>query len=118
MKPEQWPVGVSLSADVEYQADRPEPYRARVRWIDASSKRRRSKSQVCHTEHDALEWIEVIRRMALAGVDPDTATMTLAEYGESVMPLALRGLGGKPSIRTWPAGAGESFPRSVISRSG
>jgi integrase len=104
MKPEQWPVGVSLSADVEYRADRPEPYRARVRWIDASSKRRRSKSLACHTEHDALEWIEAIRRMALAGVDPDTATMTLADYGESVMPLALRGLEGKtlePYLAGW-----------------
>jgi hypothetical protein len=87
-KPEQWPVGVSLSADVEYRADRPEPCRARVRWIDTASKRRRSKSLACHTEHDALEWIEAIRRMALAGVDPDTATMTLADYGESVMSSA------------------------------
>jgi integrase len=104
MKPEQWPVGVSLSADVEYRADRPEPYRARVRWIDTASKRRRSKSLACPTERDALEWIEAIRRMALAGVDPDTATMTLADYGESVMALALRGLEGKtldPYLAGW-----------------
>lgn len=33
MQPENWPVGVSLSADIEYRSDRPAPYRARVRWV-------------------------------------------------------------------------------------
>jgi hypothetical protein len=111
MKPEQWPVGVSLSADIEY---RPEAYRARVRWVDAATKRRRSKSQACSTEQAALAWIEAMRRMARAGIDPDTATMTLATYAESVMPLALRGLEGKtPRPRTWPDGASGWSPRSA-----
>ena len=42
--------------------------------------------------------------MAQAGIDPDTATMTLATYGESVMQLALRGLEGKtldPYLAGW-----------------
>ena len=93
-----------LSADIEYRADRPEPYRARVRWIDPATKRRKSKSQACSSEQAALDWIEAIRRVAEAGIDPETATMTLAVYGDSVMPLALRGLEGKtldPYLAGW-----------------
>ena len=100
----RWPLAVSLSADIEYRADRPEPYRARVRWIDPATKRRKSKSQACSSEQAALDWIEAIRRVAQAGIDPDTASMTLATYGESVMPLALRGLEGKtldPYLAGW-----------------
>jgi integrase len=99
-----WPVGVSLSADIEYRPDRPEPYRARVRWIDPATKRRKSKSQACSSERAALDWIEAIRRIAQAGIDPETASMTLAIYGDSVMPLALRGLEGKtldPYLAGW-----------------
>jgi hypothetical protein len=99
-----WPVGVSLSADIEHRPDRPEPYRARVRWIDPATKRRKSKSQACSSERAALDWIEVIRRIAQAGIDPETASMTLAIYGDSVMPLALRGLEGKtldPYLAGW-----------------
>lgn len=90
----RWPLGVPLSADIEYRADRPEPYRARVRWIDPATKRRKSKSQACSSEQAALEWIEGIRRVAEAGIDPETATM----------PLALRGLEGKtldPYLAGW-----------------
>ena len=100
----RWPVAVSLSADIEYRADRPEPYRARVRWIDPATKRRKSKSQACSSEQAALDWIEAIRRVAQAGIDPETASMTLAVYGDSVMPLALRGLEGKtldPYLAGW-----------------
>jgi integrase len=100
----RWPLAVSLSADIEYRADRPEPYRARVRWIDPATKRRKSKSQACSSEQAALDWIEAIRRVAQAGIDPDTATMSLAAYGEAVMPLALRGLEGKtldPYLAGW-----------------
>jgi len=95
MATERWPVGVPLSADIEYRTDRPEPYRARVRWIDPTTKRRKSKSQACSTEQAALDWIAAIRRVAEAGIDPETATTTLATYGDSVMSLALRGLEGK-----------------------
>src|SRR5215813_5132381 len=100
----RWPLAVSLSADIEYRADRPEPYRARVRWIDPATKRRKSKSQACSSEQAALDWIEAIRRVAQAGIDPETASMMLATYGESVMPLALRGLEGKtldPYLAGW-----------------
>lgn len=100
----RWPVGVPLSADIEYRPDRPEPYRARVRWIDPTTKRRKSKSQACSSEQAALDWIGAIRRVAEAGIDPETATMTLAVYGDSVMPLALRGLEGKtldPYLAGW-----------------
>jgi len=38
-----------------------------------------------------------MRRAAAAGIDPATATMTLAEYGELNMAIALRGLEGKTS---------------------
>jgi integrase len=100
----RWPLGVPLSADIEYRADRLEPYRARVRWIDPATKRRKSKSQAPSSEQAALDWIEAIRRVAEAGIDPETATMTLAVYGDSVMPLALRGLEGKtldPYLAGW-----------------
>jgi hypothetical protein len=95
MSADSWPVGVSLSADIEHRPDRPEPYRARARWIDPATKRRKSKSQACSSERAALDWIEAIRRIAQAGIDPETASMTLAIYGDSVMPLALRDLEGK-----------------------
>ena len=104
MSADSWPVGVSLSADIEHRPDRPEPYRARVRWIDPATKRRKSKSQACSSERAALDWIEAIRRIAQAGIDPETASMTLAIYGDSVMPLALRGLEGKtldPYLAGW-----------------
>jgi hypothetical protein len=58
-------VSVSLSADIEYRPDRPEPYRARVRWIDPATKRRKSKSQACPSEQAAPDWIEAIRWQAL-----------------------------------------------------
>jgi integrase len=99
-----WPVGVSLSADIEHRPGRPEPYRARVRWIDPATKRRKSKSQACSSEQAALQWIEAIRRVAQAGIDPETASMTLATYGDSIMPLALRGLERKtldPYLAGW-----------------
>ena len=95
MSTDSWPVGVSLSADIEHRPDRPEPYCARVRWIDPATKRRKSKSQACSSERAALDWIEAIRRIAQAGIDPETASMALGIYGDSVMPLALRGLEGK-----------------------
>jgi hypothetical protein len=104
MGADRWPVGVSLSADIEHRPDRPEPYRARVRWIDPATKRRKSKSQACSSERAVLDWIDAIRRVAQAGIDPETASMTLATYGESVMPLALRGLEGKtldPYLAGW-----------------
>ena len=98
------PLGVSISADVEHRPDRPKSYRARVRWVDPATKKRSSKSEAFETETGALNWIESIRELAAGGVSPTTATMTLAEYGESVMSLAMRGLEPKtldPYLAGW-----------------
>jgi len=89
------PVGVRLTADIEDRKGLIVGYRARVRWIDPVTHRRRSISQVCRTVPEAETWIADFQQLALAGVDPATATMTLAAYGESVMDLALRGLEAK-----------------------
>lgn len=86
------PVGVSLSSDIEYRPDRPQPYRARVRWIDPATKRRKSRSEAADTPEAAEAWIDAMTQAARGGVDPIAATMKLTEYGELVMQLALRGL--------------------------
>jgi integrase len=101
---DQVPVGVSLSVDVEYRPGRPTPYRARVRWIDPATGRRRSVSEAVQTTEEAEAWIELMRDLSRAGVDPSVAVKTLAEYGEAVMPLAIRGLEKKtldPYMAGW-----------------
>jgi integrase len=90
--PEMPPIGVTLAADVEELPGRPRPRRARVRWTDPVSKRRKSKSECFAEIEEAQAWIEGMRRAARGGIDPGAATMRLAEYGESVMTLATRGL--------------------------
>jgi len=98
------PVGVSISADVEYRQERPEPYRARIRWVDPITKRRKSKSASVSTPQAAREWIDAMTNAAEAGVNPETASMSLVSYGEAVMPLALRGLETKtldPYLSGW-----------------
>jgi len=98
------PVGVSLSADVEHRPGRPDPYRARVRWVDPVSRRRKSKSASVRTEELAQAWIESMMRAARGGVDPTAATMTLAAYGDAVMQLAVRCLEAKtldPYLAGW-----------------
>ena len=45
-----------------------------------------------------------MRRVARGGVDPVAATMTLAEHGDAVMSLAVRGLEAKtldPCLAGW-----------------
>jgi len=74
----RWPLAVSLSADIEYRPDRPEPYRARVRWIDPATKHQKPKPHARSSQQAALDWIEVIRRVAQARIDPETASMSLA----------------------------------------
>ncbi|MEV8598312.1 site-specific integrase [Streptomyces griseoviridis] len=86
------PVGVRLSTDVEYRPNRPAPYRARVRWFDPVSKRRLSLSEGKDSEEEAQEWIQAIIEAAEAGLTPSLATMSLADYGNTNMALALRGL--------------------------
>lgn len=98
------PIGVSISSDVEYLPDRPRPFRARVRWTDPTTRKRRSLSESCSTEEQAAVWIDGMKRAASGGIDPIAATMTLAEYGDANMTLALRGLEDKtrdPYLAGW-----------------
>ena len=98
------PLGVSLSCDIEYRPNRRSPYRARVRWLDPVGGGRRTLSTSKATEAEAKRWIDMIRRAAKGGVDPATATMDLATYGETVMDLAMRGLEPKtldPYMAGW-----------------
>ncbi len=98
------PVGVSLSSDVEFRDGRPKPYRARVRWIDPATKRRMSKSESFVSREAAHAWTDAMHRAAGGGIDPAAATMRLAEYGDAVNHLALRGLEGKtldPYLAGW-----------------
>jgi hypothetical protein len=69
-RPELPPVGVSMSADVEVLDGRPKPYRARVRWIDPATGRRKSKSECVATLEAAQAWIDGLSRAARGGIDP------------------------------------------------
>ncbi|MFI7510959.1 tyrosine recombinase XerC [Micromonospora aurantiaca] len=102
--PQQPPIGVRLATDVEHRPGRDRPYRARVRWTDPTSKRRLSKSTTVATPEEAQAWLDGMASAAQGGVDPLAATKRLAEYGESVMTLALRGLERKtldPYLAGW-----------------
>ena len=115
---QQPPIGVSLSADVEFREDRPAPYKARVRWVDPPTGRRRSLSTSVVEPEQAQDWIDGMHRAARGGVDPMAATMNLADYGKDVMDLAVRGLERKtldPYLAGWK---NEWFPRSGIYRCG
>ena len=96
------PLGISLSADIEERSG--EAYRARVRWVDPTTKRRISKSQTFVTRKAAEDWINQLRQSARRGIGPDTATTTLLDYGTANMKLALRGLESKttdPYLAGW-----------------
>ena len=54
-----------------------------------------SKSEAFATEVEALASIDVIRQLARDGVNPTSATMTVTDCGESVMPLAVWDLEAK-----------------------
>ncbi|MGH3903085.1 MAG: tyrosine-type recombinase/integrase [Pseudonocardiaceae bacterium] len=95
MTAQQPPIGVSLAADIEHRPDRLTPYRARVRWTDPATGRRRSLSEAHETPDEADTWVNELRKAAAGGIDPAAATMTLARYGELNMGLALRGLEDK-----------------------
>ncbi|WP_413966426.1 site-specific integrase [Actinacidiphila polyblastidii] len=98
------PIAVPLSADIEHRPDRSLPYRARVRWANPHTKRRTSLSQSHQTEEAAQEWLDALHTSAARGIDPTAATQTLAEYGNTHMTLALRGLEPKttdPYLAGW-----------------
>lgn len=90
------PVGVKIRPDIEYRPDRAKPYKARVRWVDPTTKRRLSTSESFETEDEAKDWVARMERAAAQGLDPHTATMSLADYGDANMDLALRGLVRQP----------------------
>ncbi|WDM15145.1 tyrosine-type recombinase/integrase [Streptomyces lavenduligriseus] len=75
--------------------DRPAPYRARVRWWAPTTKRRQSLSEGKNSEEEAQEWLQTIVHAAQTGLNPSTATMTLAEYDEANMDFAPGGLTDK-----------------------
>lgn len=95
MAEQSLPIAVKLSADVEFRPDRRTPYRARVRWVDPATKKRRSCSEAFATEEAAGAWVERMGKAANRGVTPALATMTVAEYGTTVWALAMRGLEAK-----------------------
>jgi integrase len=102
--PQMSPIGLRLSSDVEFREGRPQPYKARVRWIDPVTKQRKSKSESFATPEEAQAWIDAMTRAARGGIDPTAATMRLSEYGETVMTLAIRGLERKtldPYLAGW-----------------
>ncbi|WP_030462536.1 site-specific integrase [Kitasatospora sp. NRRL B-11411] len=86
------PVGVKLRTDIEYRAGNPNPYRARVRWTDPATNTRPSRSTMFATEEEAKDWLNRVVKAAERGVAVDRAVITLGEYGDSVMDLAMRGL--------------------------
>ncbi|UGQ10900.1 site-specific integrase [Yinghuangia sp. ASG 101] len=86
------PLGVPLSTGIEYRPAYPKPYRARVRWTDPATGQRASRSESFTLEDEAKAWIERILKSAARGVTAAAATMPLAEYGEAVWDLAMRGL--------------------------
>ena len=97
------PIGTQLSGDIEERPDRPQPYRARIRWTDPATRTRPSRSSAFADRTSAEAWIATMQRLARSGRHPDTVSMTLADYGESVMSLAMRGLEPK-SLDPYMAG--------------
>lgn len=99
------PIGARLHADIERRPGVEGPaFRARVRWYDHTTRRRRSKSETFATEDAAHSWIATLKAAAAGGVDPQRFTQTLSAYGDAVMPLALRGLEAKttdPYLAGW-----------------
>lgn len=98
------PVAVSLSAGIEVREGLAGAFRARVRWTDPQTKKRKSTSATFATREEAEEWIGKAQGAASRGVNPDIAAMTLAEYGSANMKLALRGLASKttdPYLAGW-----------------
>ncbi|WP_435591324.1 site-specific integrase [Nocardia sp. bgisy118] len=85
------PIGVPMRGDIEVRG-KAGRCRARMRWTDPVTKRRDSKSESFATEDEARAWIERIEQAAARGVDPRTATSTLAEYGDANWDTALRGV--------------------------
>ncbi|WP_235213258.1 hypothetical protein [Amycolatopsis sp. MJM2582] len=103
-KAKQPPLGVELKEDIEELSGGRQSFRARVRWKDPATGRRPSLSKSHITYEAAVEWITEMRRAGAGGLDLAVADMSLAEYGDSNMKLALRGLEPKtldPYLAGW-----------------
>ncbi|OXR40662.1 Tyrosine recombinase XerC [Nocardia cerradoensis] len=85
------PLGAGVRGYVERRG-KAGRFRARVRWTDPATKRRESSSASFDSEDEAQNWIEQVEQAATRGVDPKTATSTLAEYGNTHWDIAMRGL--------------------------
>lgn len=100
----QPPLGVTISGHIEEVPGRPAPYRARVAWRDPETGKRRRLSTTHTSREAAAAWVTTMQRAASGGIDLAAANMTLREYGDLNMPLALRGLEVKttdPYLAGW-----------------
>ena len=98
MPPITPPSAVTLHSDIEIRRGaRAQGFRARVRWYDTAG-RRRSRSETFPDEDGAREWIHELTDAAATGIDPERFSQSLAEYGASVLDLALRGLEPKTTV--------------------
>jgi integrase len=95
VRPISIPIGISVSTNIEVRNDRTKAFKARIRWTDAATSKRESISESFLTNDEAAKWIRDIEGKANVGISPATAVMTLEEYGNHIMELALRGLEGK-----------------------
>lgn len=100
------PIGTKLFADIETleRARSGKPFRARVRWTNPQTKKRDSKSATFETEGLADQWIVDMRAFAQRGISPMSADMTLFDYGDAHMDLAMKGLEQKtldPYLSGW-----------------
>ncbi|MCU1642941.1 MAG: integrase [Nocardia sp.] len=88
------PIGTRLNCDIEKLARSRSgnPFRARVRWTNPQSGKRDSKSETFPTGDLADEWFAEMKTLAMRGISPACADVSLLDYGEANMNLALRGL--------------------------
>src|SRR3712207_2513310 len=89
---------IDLHPDIEERrGPRRTSYRARVRWYDEHGKRH-SQSRAFPDRQAALDWIAELTEAADKGLTPDRFAQTLADYGATVLDLALRGLEPKTTV--------------------
>jgi hypothetical protein len=100
----QPPLGVTVRGHIEEVSGRPAPFRARVHWYDPETGERRRLSTT-HTDPDAAAaWVTRMQQAAAGGINLAAADMTVRDYGELNMALALRGLEAKttdPYLAGW-----------------
>ncbi len=95
--PIQVPIGIKLSTDIEVleRARSGNPFRARTRWTNPSTRNRDTKSETFPTRDQAEDWLARMSVLAARGITPIDASVTLEEYGKKNIELALNGLEDK-----------------------